>query len=283
MPAQREALRALFLLVTSLAASGCGGGMPLLHPAHTLRPGQVSGSVGASGNFLLGDADAAIERTDAAGAGNSLGANESQHTTEGIAAAVLGAPGVAPYVAGRVGVAERTEAGLAYSGRSVRIDGRHAFEDASKAFSAGLGLRALLSHPTSSPEGSPPSGELSGVDASGVTGFGADLPLLVGYRSDADLVQLWGGLRGSYELISGELLFTAPLASAEMAELDATKFSAEALIGLGVGLSPIWVAVEVSAGYVHMDGELRPEGLPSAAGKVDGVTVTPAGAITGRF
>src|SRR5687767_8973373 len=66
--------RAAFALIASLGLVACGGGMPLLHPAHTLKTGQVSGAVGASGHFLLGDADDAIERTDAAGASNSLGA-----------------------------------------------------------------------------------------------------------------------------------------------------------------------------------------------------------------
>ena len=253
-----------------------------MHPAHTLRPGKISGSVGASGNFLLGDADDAIEQTDAAGAGNSLGPDSAEQTTAGIAASVVGAPGVAPFVAGRVGVAERTEAGLTYTARSVRIDGRHAFEDKSRALSLGLGLRAILSHPTSDPNDTPKaSGELSGVDAGGVTGFGADIPLLVGYRSDAELVQIWGGLRGSYEHLQGEVLFAEP--TAPVAELEADEISAEALLGLGVGLSPIWVAVEIAVGYLHVEGELRPEGLPVSTAKVDGLAVTPAGAIIGRF
>lgn len=256
--------------------------MPLLHPAHTLRPGQVSGSVGASGNFLLGDADDAIDSADASGTGAALGAQNGERTTAGIAASVLGAPGVAPHVAGRVGLAERTEAGLAYSGRSLRLDGRHALETRSLALSAGLGARALLSHPQSDPgEGPATSGAVTGVDTSGVKGFGFDVPLLAGYRSDADLVQLWGGLRGGYERISGEVLFADP--AAPTAELDADKLSAEALLGLGVGLSPIWVAVEIAVGYLHVDGELRPEGLPASTAKVDGLTVTPAGAITARF
>ncbi len=273
---------AILVVISSLAAMACGGGMPVLHPAHTLRPGQLSGSVGASGNFLLGDADQAIERTDAAGAGNALGQNGGDETTAGISASVLGAPGVAPFVAGRVGVAASTEAGLTYTARSIRIDGRHAFEDKSKAFSAGLGLRAMLSHPTTDPNDAPSSsGAVSGVDTGGVTGFGADLPLLVGYRSDAELVQIWAGLRGGYEHVQGEVLFADQ--NQTSAQLEADEISGEALLGLAVGLSPIWVAVEIAAGYLHVDGELRPEMLPVSTGKVDGVTVTPAGAIIGRF
>jgi len=287
MAAPRQVERAPLLLLAALAV-GCGGGMPLLHPAHTLRPGQISGSVGASGNFLLGDADDAIETTDAAGAANSLGPGSGDETAAGVSASVLGAPGIAPHVAGRVGVAERTEAGLTYSGRSVRIDGRHAFEDKSRAFSAGLGLRTLLYHPQADPNDAPSSsGAITGVDTGGVIGFGVDVPLLVGYRSDAELVQIWGGLRGGYEHVEGQVLFADPSIPAEeaqnAAELQADEISAEALLGLGVGLSPIWVAVEIAVGYAHVDGELRPRGLPPSAAQVDGVTVTPAGAIIGRF
>jgi hypothetical protein len=119
------------------------------------------------------------------------------------------------------------------------------------------------------------------VDAGGVTGFGVDLPLLVGYRSDAELVQAWGGLRAGYEHVSGQILFAEPTAPA--AELEADKVSAEALLGLGVGLSPIWVAVEIAVGYLHVEGELQPEGMPVSTAKVDGLAVTPAGAIIGRF
>ncbi len=273
---------AILVSIASLGLTACGGGMPLLHPAHTLRPGHLSGSVGASGNFLLGDADAAIEQTDAVGASNALGPNGGNETTAGISASVLGAPGVAPFVAGRVGVAERTEAGLTYTGRNIRVDGRHAFEDKSKAFSAGLGLRAMLSHPTTDPNDAPSSsGALSGVDTGGVTGFGADLPLLVGYRSDAELVQAWAGLRAGYEHIQGEVLFADQ--NQTSAQLEADEISGEALLGLSVGLSPISVAVEIAVGYLHMEGELRPEMLPVSTGKVDGLTVTPAGAIIGRF
>jgi hypothetical protein len=108
------------------------------------------------------------------------------------------------------------------------------------------------------------------------------VPLIVGYRSDAELVQAWAGVRGTWEHVDGEVLF-AGQDEPVVAELDADELSAEALLGLAVGLSPIWVAVEIAVGYAHIDGELRPVDLPASTGKVDGLTVTPGGAIIGRF
>ena len=56
------------------------------------------------------------------------------------------------------------------------------------AFSAGAGLRAtFLGRGTEA---------LPGVATEGAFGYGLDVPLLVGWRSEAGLYQVWAGVRG---------------------------------------------------------------------------------------
>ncbi len=253
--------------------------MPLLHPAHSLPSGHASGTVGASGHFLLGAADEAIDSVDAEGA--ALEGEAGERTAAGVAASVLGEPGVAPYLSARLGVTDDIEAGVAYSGRSARLDGRYTTRERHLAYSGGLAVEWVLAHPSEDAAGGASmSPTLDGVDPSGVSGWAISLPVLVGYRSDAELVQLWGGVRGRYERASGEVTFTAE--QAPTSDLSAHAVSAEALVGLAVGLPPIWVAAEVSVGYLNVHGELSTSGSSSSAG-VDGVTVTPAGALIARF
>jgi hypothetical protein len=261
------------------ALLACGGGMPLLHPAHSLPSGHGSATFGASGRFLLGGVDAAIDSTDAAGP--SLDGTSAERTTRGVAASVLGEPGVAPFVSARAGVTDDLEAGLAYSGRSVRLDGRYTERDRHVALSGGLAFELVLAHPTEDAgDGTRASPSLRDVDASDVSGWAVSVPLLVGYRSDAELIQLWGGVRGRYERARGEVLFAG--ARTPSAELSAHALSAEGLVGLAVGLPPIWVAAEVSVGYLNVRGELSSKGSASS-GSADGVTVSPAGALIARF
>jgi hypothetical protein len=278
MPFRASARIGALGLLPALVA--CGGGMPLLHPAHSLPAGDLSGTVGASGHFLLGGVDEAIDAAD--GEGPAVEGDAAQRTAEGVAASVLGEPGVAPFLSARAGVADHLEAGVAYSGRSVRVDGRYALEERHFALSGGPGLELVLAHPSDDPEnGRPTSPTLRGVDPSGVSGWAISLPVIVGYRSDAELVQLWGGVRGRYERASGEVLLA--LEQNPSAELSAHAVSAEVLVGLAVGLPPIWVAAEVSVGYLNVQGDLEPSGGNRSSASVDGVTVSPAGALIARF
>jgi hypothetical protein len=174
------------------------------------------------------------------------------------------------------------EAGVAYTGRSARLDGRYTSRGRHFALSGGLALEWVLAHSTEeTSQGTSTSPTLAGVDPSGVSGWALSVPLLVGYRSDAELVQLWGGIRGRYERASGAVSFAAE--QSLTADLSAHAVSGEALIGLAVGLPPIWVAAEVSVGYLNVHGELSRSGGAASSASVDGVTVTPAGALIARF
>ena len=263
------------------ALVACGGGMPLLHPAHSLPAGDLSGTVGASGHFLLGGVDDAIETANREGP--AFDGEAGERTAKGVAASVLGEPGVAPFLSARAGVTDDVEAGVAYSGRSARLDGRYSLlRERHLALSGGLALELVLAHPSDDPEnGEPTSPTLRGVDPSGVSGWAVSLPVVVGYRSDAELVQLWAGVRGRYEHASGEVLLA--IEQNPSAELSAHAVSAEAILGLAVGLPPIWVAAEVSLGYLNVRGDLEPSGANPSSARVDGVTVSPAGALIARF
>jgi hypothetical protein len=283
------------LFAPSLAAffaMGCGGAAPLLHPAHTLAPGKVTFGAGASGTFVAGRAQARLEDARAvAASGAAVTDAERRRLAEGTAVSVLATPGLAPWIGARVGVAERTEAGAAYTGRWARVDVRHALEDRKLALSFGIAGLALLAHPSADqeePAGT--SGAIAGVDPDGAVGFGVHVPVLVGYRSDAELVQAWGGLIGTFEQAFGTIIVADawptpvddPDQDVSSVRLDAQRFSGAAVLGLAVGLQPIWVAVEVAGRYFSLEGSLRND-LAQTRGSLDGFSIEPAGAILGRF
>ncbi|HEX5101194.1 MAG TPA: hypothetical protein VFV94_16900 [Polyangiaceae bacterium] len=291
-PARTAPAPWLFLSALSLALSGCGGATPLLHPAHTLAPGKVMFSGGVSGTFIAGDAKQSLEEARAITSSGGVESDEDRKAlTEGTLVSVLAAPGLAPWVGGRVGVAERTEAGIGYTGRWARLDVRHALEDRKFALSLGVAGLVMLSHPSADPaEPSGTSSAVSGVDSNGAYGFGVSVPVIVGYRSDAELVQAWGGVVAGFEQAMGDVVLAKPwevTPSDEVPDiletkLDAHRFSGAVLVGLAVGIQPIWVAVEISGRYFSIDGTMR-GGSTVAKGDFTGVSIEPAGAILGRF
>jgi hypothetical protein len=94
-----------------------------------LAPGATAQGAGFSGTFTTGDARLATRSTRVA---------------EQAAAIDALAPSVAPWVNARVGIGGDNEAGLTYTGRAVRLDIRHAFEDDDIALSMGAGASAVL-------------------------------------------------------------------------------------------------------------------------------------------
>jgi hypothetical protein len=277
---------AVCALLGALAA-GCGGGAALMHPAHTLAPQRVTMGAGVSNNFALGGADESIEaaRQTTVPAGVPAPAGQQQYA-EGAIVHTLVAPGLAPWVGARVGTGYGTDAGVTYTGRAARIDGRYALSNEKTALSFGLGASGILSHPSSDSGGSRTPGTargVPGVDASGVTGWGLDVPIIAGYRSDAELVQIWGGLRGGYERLFGEILLRANLDQQEesRADVSAHRWFAGGLLGLAVGVRPFWVGIELDFAYQRLAGELDWAG--TRAVEVEGFTLAPTGAVVGKF
>jgi hypothetical protein len=277
---------ALRLALGAVLLPACGGGGPLLHPAHTLPEGDVTFAAGTSGRFSLGGLHRAEKDLDGAAAipGGARTGTELRGFTNGTLTRVAVAPGVAPFLAARVGLGHHNEAGLAYTGRGARLDGRHAFEWPNLAISVGGAALGAFAAPNDQANPPPPgSGKaLRAFTLRSVGGYGFELPVLFGYRSDADVVTLWTGLRAGFERDAFSASIIEAPDTAASAEGKATRFWGGGLVGFSVGLAPIEVRVEVDAAYESVHGELV-TGETELTGDVAGWSLTPAMAISAKF
>lgn len=253
----------------ALTLAGCGGGAPLLHSAHALAPGKTAFALGVSDRLVLGDEKNALDAAQQRPNGAPAAPGDARYG-QGIAVAVTEGPAVAPYVSARVGIPGSNEAGLSYSGQALRADARHAFEWEHSALSAGLGITGRGLGQSSL--------DLPGADLDHAHGFGLDLPLLYGYRTDADLISVWAGVRGSVDQWSGNVALDERQAFA----LSVKRIAAGPVLGLAVGLPPFWVAAELEVDYAHITGSLdRPGTRYDAA--LSGWSARPAAALIAKF
>jgi hypothetical protein len=271
--------------------SACGGGGPLLHPAHTLRNGEVAFAAGTSGRFGLGGLRRAERKLDDSVTiqGGATTPDERTAFAEGAIARFAVGPGVAPFAAARVGLGQQNEAGLGWTGRGLRLDGRHAFEWRSYALSVGLAATGALARPgdlppdhVDDPEAPAVGGGLRSAKLTSLSGYGVELPLLFGYRSDADVVQLWAGLRGGFERDSFQFRLVEWPDGAFGASGHAMRFWGGGLVGFSVGLAPVEVRVELNAAYESARGKLRVHG-GDVSGEAAGLSLTPAMGISAKF
>lgn len=227
-----------------------------------LPPGDVSLGAGVFGAMVVAGAPAAA-------AGSSAGGSEPAGAAERTLSELAVAPGVAPWVSARVGIEGENEAGLTYTGRALRLDGRHAFSLGKPTLSIGLGAAALFA------EANGASG-----DGGGVYGAGVDVPVLLGFRSDADIYALWFGPRLGLELLGGEVRLPAPDQAQQPPLVDASGHHLQLGLVLGVraGFRHVHVALEAGLTYHHVEGEL---GGTSVA--IDQATFAPGGALTATF
>ncbi len=230
-------------------SSGCSGGAPLLHPAHVLSPGQVSIGAGLSGEFGVLKQTKPKANTD-----------KSAPFLNEIAVA----PGVAPWVSGRVGIDNDFEAGLTYTGRSARVDARHAFKIAPLTMSLGLGATALLPKPRDN-------------DSFSAYGGGGDIPLIFGWSSTADLYSIWFGPRVGFEILGGRALaseFSVGGSSTQFTKLAGQHLYFGGLVGMQVGFRYFHAAIELDGAYHLAHGTF---------GDVDATAhdfaITPSGAL----
>jgi hypothetical protein len=274
-------------LASALLLTACGGGAPLLHGAHTLPEGAVTFAAGTSGHLMLGDlSDAASDLDDTAPlTGGASGDAARLRFAQGALARFAIAPGVAPFVAGRVGLGNTNEAGLAYTARTLRLDARHAFEWPNLALSFGLVGIAALPRLGDRPEkdiSEAPGGGPRDADLVSSRGYGFELPVLFGYRSSADVVKLWTGLRAGVERDGYVVKLVESPADAWSADAEATRWWTGGLVGFSVGLAPIEVRAELDVAYQSVHGELM-TGQGKLTASVSGVSLTPAMAISAKF
>ncbi len=250
--------------------------MPLLHPARTLPQGDVRMMAGTSAQFAGGALATAVaqareeasQRTEVPG---PPGTDPTYARGALVVAAV--APGMAPVLGGRVGIGSRFEGGLATTGRAARVDIRRAFAMSDAAdFSMGLGASA--------PFYGGDSGSLPNVDLAKLRGYGVDLPLLVGWESQAGLYKVWAGGRAGYDRVSLENVSSDPRPGVPGPGigLKTDRFWAGGVLGLMVGFRHLHVALEVQAAYVALDGTYNENAV-----KLSGFSLTPATALSWEF
>jgi hypothetical protein len=278
---ERNALPFSFLpaiLLGTGVLAGCGGGLPLLHPARTLPLGEVRAAAGFSADVATGDLAGAgraaeSEATVNPGAPGPPGTDEAYARGALVAAAV--APGLAPLVGARVGIGGQFEGGLSYTGRALRADLRRSF-DLSTHWSLSLGAggsAALYGHQDGT--------ALPNVELGQLQGWGADVPILIGYASDADLYMLWIGGRGGGEQIAIRELRSEPKAvtlGIPPIRLSATRLWGGGLLGVAVGFRHVHVAVELDLSYANVTGDYN-----ETHSQVSGVVLAPASSLWWRF
>lgn len=275
------AVRATVASAAVAALAGCGGGAALLHGAHVLDEGETSAGAGVSGTFVSGsaasDLTAARAVPLAAGAGGTptvATAAQKEAYAKGAAAVLALGPGVAPWIGARVGLPYDSEAGLTFTGRQMRIDGRHAFESERFALSIGLGLSAVVVQNEAS------SRELAGLGVAQKAGNGSlgfDVPVLAGWRSRSDIVSLWIGPRFGLERMAGEVTFgtDAPPATGD---LSIERWYYGGVAGLSVGFRHLHAAIEVDAYGQSYEATLAGNDV-----KGTGLTVAPSAALLATF
>jgi hypothetical protein len=250
--------------------------MPLLHPAQTLRLGDVRALAGFSSNVAVGELASATRNAvnQAAGTSSAPPPGDVAYAQGALVAASIG-PGLAPVVGARVGVGAQSEAGLVYTGRAVRADIRRSFELSDTwALSIGAGGSATL-------YGRSDQASIPNVDLGRLHGWGADVPILLGYKSDGDLYMLWLGARGGWQHVDVDDLTSEP-GSAQLGtppiSLSATQFWGGGLLGAAVGFRHVHVAMELDVSYASVTGD-----YDETHAHVAGVSLAPAAALWWLF
>lgn len=281
-PGTWAASSSAFVIVTALAHAGCGGGAPLLHPARTLPTGDVRAAGGVSAHIAAGslaeDLRTAREVAARDGTGQSSpGAPGSNPTyAKGALVAAAVAPGLAPFVGARVGVGNRFEGGLAYTGRAVRADMRRSFDSSESGWSLSLGVGA-----SAALYGRQTGTDLPNVDLGALHGYGADIPILAGWQSVSGLYTLWFGPRVGFERVVLETLTSEPkdvTIGVPPIKLDANRFHAGGVLGIATGFNHVHVALEAGIGYQIVRGSYNQNEVT-----VHGLTITPGSALWWTF
>jgi len=277
---------ALSTIASGALALGCGAGSPLLHPVHPLAPGELAGSSGVSAHFAPPSAQRAIDRTSQAS--TSERAQDEQTAVDGALAQTLSTPGLAPWFSVRAGLVDTAEGGISYTGRRARADLRYAYVFDQTALSVGAGATGIMpavgadppTQPCDDPDYCPDPivddshSEIPGVDTGSTSGWGLDLPLLVGWRSAPELFSFWTGVRARFEQISGEIRYDTE-AGPRTAHAEGDRWVFQGVIGFAVGIKPIWALFELSPAYERLSGNVNLES-GVVGSRLEGFSFSPA-------
>lgn len=226
------------LVGAALGLLGCGAGAPLLHSAHVLHAGDVTAGAGLSGELSLSQL-------------NAVGGSDPR--AAGRLAQLAAAPGIAPWVGGRVGFIGSNEAGLTYTGRDLRLDVRHAFALGTAALSVGVG-GSVIATKRAQPD----------LADSSVFGGGVDVPILFGVHSKSDLYAFWIGPRVGFEALHGHVTTIDSPFQVIPGEVSARHFFGGGVVGVRGGFRHVHVAIEVDGAYHRADGSTH--GLAAGVG-----------------
>jgi hypothetical protein len=123
-----------------------------------------------------------------------------------------------------------------------------------------------------------------GLDA---TGWGGDIPVLVGYQPIDGFVDIWMGARIGFEHISGDLRSQVADPAQPRYDAEGSRLWAGALAGISLGVPPVWLRLELAGTFHRMTGSLTSApGEPELSfGELDvtGWSLAPSGAILGKF
>ena len=181
---------------------------------------------------------------------------------------ITASPGVAPWVAARVGIVGNNEGGVTYTGRALRVDARHAFDIGRLwALSLGLGADAIVAQRPG-----------QGIDGTSMYGGGFDVPMLVGLHLPSDLYALWFGPRAGVEFLTGRLALNPSGGPVELGDANGRQVYGGFVLGMRVGFRHVHAAIELDGAYHRIDGVLG--GVKSGFGQF---TLTPGGALTLTF
>jgi hypothetical protein len=271
-------LACLASLTCSLAA--CGGGVPLLYPARTLPLGDVRASSGVSGNFAVGSlATAEAAARPIAQNPNPPSGTAATTFTQGALVSAAVAPGLAPYVAARVGIGQRFEAGIAYTGRAGHIDLRRSFDWNDVSLSVGLGVTVPI-------YGDSYTSTMSAIDLQYVHGYGADIPVLIGWQSAARIYMVWAGVRAGFDHVDVSGLSTELGDIPDDESLSGNRYYGGGVVGFAAGFRHIHAALELDAAYQSVSGTYASTvgaTTTDTNASVHGFSLTPAAAMWFTF
>lgn len=271
-------MRRWALAAALLPLAGCGGGAALLHGAHVLGEGKTTVGAGVSGTFLTGQAATELRAARNVPDTSATGASATEASREaygkGAAAVAAFGPGTAPWVSARVGLPYDFEGGVTYTGRAIRIDARHAWQNERFALSVGAGASAL------SPSHAASGSQLAGLDLrakGGLGSFGVDAPVLVGFKSPSDLLSVWLGPRFGYERMRAEATFGIE-PSATPGNLSLERVYYGGVVGFSLGFRRLYGAIELDISQQSYSGDVLGQKLEGSA-----FTLTPAAALVAKF
>ena len=232
---------------------------------------MVRASSGVSGNFIVGSLASAVQTARTESSIGPPGSNPTYAKGALILAAV--APGIAPYVAARVGIGDRFEGGITYTGRAAHLDVRRSFDWDDVSLSVGLGLLVPF-------YGDRDTSTLAQVDLSAIHGYGADVPVLIGWQSAARIYVAWAGVRGGWDHTGISALSTEPGAPTvdQPMQLTSDRYYGGGVVGFAAGFRHVHGALELDVAYQSVHGTFNQTSVT-----VQGVSLAPAAALWVSF